>query len=88
MVSGVTRARQRIHRRRTACRGLNRIHRSHAWKNVTYFNDEEYKALQAERKAKMVKATNNDEKQQECPTARRDPSQGACSVSSVNRTVG
>ncbi|MBI3493506.1 MAG: hypothetical protein HY047_17255 [Acidobacteria bacterium] len=37
---------------------------AHAWMNVTYFNDEEYKALQAERKAKMAKATNNDEKQQ------------------------
>jgi mono/diheme cytochrome c family protein len=37
---------------------------AHAWMNVVYFNDEEYKALQAERKAKMGKATNNDERQQ------------------------
>ena len=38
---------------------------AHAWMNVTYFNDEEYKALQAERKAKLPKATNNDgDKQQ------------------------
>src|SRR5213594_4106065 len=37
---------------------------AHAWMNVTYFNDEEYKALQAERKAKSAKATNTDEKQQ------------------------
>jgi hypothetical protein len=26
---------------------------AHAWMNVVYFNDEEYKALQAERKAKL-----------------------------------
>jgi len=32
--------------------------------NVVYFNDEEYKTLQAERKAKLGKTTNNDEKQQ------------------------
>jgi hypothetical protein len=39
---------------------------AHAWMNVTYFNDEEYKALQAERKAKLPKATNNDgDKQQQ-----------------------
>jgi hypothetical protein len=38
---------------------------AHAWMNVTYFNDDEYKALQAERKAKLGKATNNnDDKQQ------------------------
>jgi hypothetical protein len=37
---------------------------AHAWMNVVYFNDEEYKALQAERKAKMVKTTNDAEKQQ------------------------
>jgi hypothetical protein len=37
---------------------------AHAWMNVTYFTDAEYKALQAERKAKMPKATNDAEKQQ------------------------
>ena len=38
---------------------------AHAWMNVTYFTDEEYKALQAERKAKLANATdNNNEKQQ------------------------
>ncbi|HEY7291609.1 MAG TPA: hypothetical protein VH583_17365 [Vicinamibacterales bacterium] len=37
---------------------------AHAWMNVVYFNDEEYKALQTERKAKLAKPTNNDEKQQ------------------------
>ena len=36
---------------------------AHAWMNVVYFNDDEYKALQAERKAKTAKTT-NDEKQQ------------------------
>jgi hypothetical protein len=36
---------------------------AHSWMNVVYFNDEEYKALQAERKAKTVKTT-NDERQQ------------------------
>jgi hypothetical protein len=35
---------------------------AHAWMNVVYMNDEEYKALVAERKAKAAKAT-NDEKQ-------------------------
>jgi mono/diheme cytochrome c family protein len=35
---------------------------AHAWMNVVYLNDEEYKALVAERKSKLVKAT--DEKQQ------------------------
>ncbi len=37
---------------------------AHAWMNVVYFNDEEYKALQAERKAKMPKTTTENEKQQ------------------------
>jgi hypothetical protein len=36
---------------------------AHAWMNVVYFSDDEYKALQAERKAKTAKTT-NDEKQQ------------------------
>jgi mono/diheme cytochrome c family protein len=36
---------------------------AHAWMNVVYFTDDEYKALQAERKAKTAKTT-NDEKQQ------------------------
>ena len=36
---------------------------AHAWMNVVYFTDEEYKALQDERKAKLAKAT-SDEKQQ------------------------
>jgi hypothetical protein len=36
---------------------------AHAWMNVVYFNDAEYKALQAERKAKMAKTTNDNEKQ-------------------------
>jgi mono/diheme cytochrome c family protein len=33
---------------------------AHAWMNVTYFTDDEYKALQAERRAKLAKATNED----------------------------
>jgi hypothetical protein len=37
---------------------------AHAWMNVTYFNDAEYTALQAERKAKMAKTTNNDAEKQ------------------------
>jgi mono/diheme cytochrome c family protein len=37
---------------------------AHAWMNVVYFNDDDYKALQAERKAKTVKTTNDAEKQQ------------------------
>jgi len=37
---------------------------AHAWMNVVYFNDDEYKALQAERKSKTVKTTNDAEKQQ------------------------
>src|ERR687885_965685 len=37
---------------------------AHAWMNVVYFNDEEYKALQEERKAKMAKTTNNDNEKQ------------------------
>jgi hypothetical protein len=36
---------------------------AHAWMNVVYFADGEYKALQAERKAKLAKTT-DDEKQQ------------------------
>jgi hypothetical protein len=36
---------------------------AHAWMNVTYLSDQEYKDLLAERKAKTVKTT-NDEKQQ------------------------
>jgi len=30
---------------------------AHAWMNVVYFSDEEFKALQAERKAKAGKTT-------------------------------
>src|SRR6266487_1725854 len=37
---------------------------AHAWMNVVYFNDADYKELVAERKAKMVKTTNDAEKQQ------------------------
>jgi hypothetical protein len=37
---------------------------AHAWMNVVYFNDDEFKALQAERKAKMPKATTDNERQQ------------------------
>ena len=37
---------------------------AHAWMNVTYFTDAEYKALQAERKAKLPKVTNNEDRQQ------------------------
>jgi hypothetical protein len=33
---------------------------AHAWMNVVYFSDEEFKALVAERKAKVAKSTNND----------------------------
>jgi hypothetical protein len=33
---------------------------AHAWMNVVYFNDAEFKALQAERKAKLVKTTDNE----------------------------
>jgi hypothetical protein len=36
---------------------------AHAWMNVVYYNDSEYKALQAERKGKLAKTT-DDEKQQ------------------------
>jgi len=36
---------------------------AHAWMNVVYFNDAEYKALEAERKAKTVKTTNEDRQQ-------------------------
>ncbi len=38
---------------------------AHAWMNVTYFTDDEYKALQAERKAKLPKVTNNDSDKQQ-----------------------
>ena len=38
---------------------------AHAWMNVTYFNDADYKALQAERKAKLAKSTNNDNEKQQ-----------------------
>ena len=38
---------------------------AHAWMNVTYFSDQEYKDLQAERKAKAAKATNNDNEKQQ-----------------------
>src|ERR1051325_2468056 len=38
---------------------------AHAWMNVVYFNDDEYKALQAERKAKLAKATNNENEKQQ-----------------------
>ena len=34
---------------------------AHAWMNVTYFTDQEYKDLQAERKAKMPKATSTSD---------------------------
>jgi hypothetical protein len=37
---------------------------AHAWMNVVYFTDQEYKDLQAERKAKLPKTTNDNEKQQ------------------------
>src|SRR5436190_1798756 len=37
---------------------------AHAWMNVVYFNDQEFKDLQAERKAKLAKTTNDNEKQQ------------------------
>jgi hypothetical protein len=36
---------------------------AHAWMNVVYYTDEEFKALQAERKAKMVKATDAEKQQ-------------------------
>jgi mono/diheme cytochrome c family protein len=36
---------------------------AHAWMNVVYLNDEEYKALDAERKAKTVKTTDNEKQQ-------------------------
>jgi hypothetical protein len=36
---------------------------AHAWMNVVYFNDTEYKELLAERKAKMVKTTDNEKQQ-------------------------
>jgi len=37
---------------------------AHAWMNVVYFTDEEFHALEAERKAKLAKATNNNDRQQ------------------------
>jgi mono/diheme cytochrome c family protein len=37
---------------------------AHAWMNVVYFTDQEFKDLQAERKAKLAKTTNDNEKQQ------------------------
>jgi hypothetical protein len=37
---------------------------AHAWMNVVYFNEQEFKDLQAERKAKSAKTTNDNEKQQ------------------------
>jgi len=37
---------------------------AHAWMNVVYFNDQEFKALQDERKAKLAKSTNDNDKQQ------------------------
>src|SRR6059036_2428194 len=36
---------------------------AHAWMNVVYFNDAEYKALGEERKAKTVKTTDNEKQQ-------------------------
>jgi mono/diheme cytochrome c family protein len=36
---------------------------AHAWMNVVYFNDQEFSALQAERKAKMGKTTDNEKQQ-------------------------
>jgi len=38
---------------------------AHAWMNVVYFTDQEFKDLQAERKAKAAKATNNDNEKQQ-----------------------
>jgi len=38
---------------------------AHAWMNVTYLSDQEYKDLQTERKAKLAKATNNDNEKQQ-----------------------
>ncbi len=38
---------------------------AHAWMNVVYFTDQEYKDLQAERKAKAAKSTNNDNEKQQ-----------------------
>jgi hypothetical protein len=34
---------------------------AHAWMNVTYLNDEEYKALVAERKAKAANSTQDQQ---------------------------
>jgi len=38
---------------------------AHAWMNVVYFTDQEYKDLQAERKAKAPKSTNNENEKQQ-----------------------
>src|SRR5260221_6158102 len=38
---------------------------AHAWMNVTYFTDDEYKALQAESKATLATATNENDRQQQ-----------------------
>src|SRR5438874_92953 len=38
---------------------------AHAWMNVVYFTDDEYKALQAQRKAKTATATNNENEKQQ-----------------------
>jgi hypothetical protein len=37
---------------------------AHAWMNVVYFTDDEFHAMQAERKAKLPKTTSNDDRQQ------------------------
>ena len=37
---------------------------AHAWMNVVYFTDDEFHALEAERKAKLAKATSNNDRQQ------------------------
>jgi len=37
---------------------------AHAWMNVVYYTDEEYKAIQAERRAKQARTTNEVERQQ------------------------
>jgi len=38
---------------------------AHAWMNVTYLTDDEYKQVQADRKAKLAKVTNNDNEKQQ-----------------------
>src|SRR6476646_6128650 len=37
---------------------------AHAWMNVVYFNEQEYQQMLTDRKTKLGKTTNNDEKQQ------------------------